>query len=101
MLDRRILGARRFLTYHTQDVIGHHSKFHDKHVGIKLARRESFHIHVSFKFAVELLAFSMGMIKVYDLFIRKVGTCPLGSKFYIMRKQELTMLIYCALGDFH
>ena len=66
-LHGRILGAEGFPAYHPEYIVGHHAEFHDELVGVKLAGREPFHIHVILEFRVVLFAFAMGMVELNDL----------------------------------
>ena len=92
-------SANCTLTDHPEYVVGDHGQFKDQCVSFKLPWREAFHIHVRLDLTVELLTFSMGMVKVDDILVTKSKICPPGIDFDLRYQQVLAILIDRSLHD--
>lgn len=87
----RPAAAYGLLAYHAQYVVGDYGKLHHQLVGIELAGRQPFQIHVCFYFAVELFAFPMRMVQPDDIMVVHSQVCPPGIGFDVIWKQELVL----------
>ena len=59
-------GSQAFLATNPENVESDHAQQHDQGIGGELAAGQSFHIQVGFVFRMELLAFSVLVIRVDD-----------------------------------
>lgn len=91
--------AATFLSDHPQDVIGQNCKFQHQLIGLKLAERQSFQIHVDFDLAVELLAFTREMVGPDDFYVAYPQVCPPGISFYVAFQKQLPIFINGTVYD--
>ena len=77
----------RFLTNHSQNVVGQDCQLQYKLIGVKLTGRKAFYIHIRLDLAVVLLTLTMFMVKPDHIVIRLTEVCPPGIYLDIGRKQ--------------
>ncbi len=92
--------ADGFLPEHPENVICQHCKFQYQSIGFKFAVWQPFQIHICFYFTMELLAFSLGMVKSNDLRVCQPKVCPLGIYLNVIWEQELSLFINGSVYDF-
>ena len=59
----------RFLPDHAKNIVSKYSQFENQFVGIELAGRKTFNAHIGFDFTVELLTFTVSVVKGNNIFI--------------------------------
>lgn len=65
-----------FSVGHAKDVVSMDGKVQNQRICPEFPGRKPFQIHVGSQFAMELLGFSMCMIKFYLFPVDKTGVCP-------------------------
>ncbi len=93
------LPADAFLPNHPQDVIGQDCQFQYQLVGLKFARWQPLHIHVSLDLTVELFTFAVCMIETNDFAIRHPKVCPPGIGLDVAFQKELPIFINGTVYD--
>ena len=88
-----------FLTDHAQEVIGQDHQLQHQTIGGKLARGQTFHVHVGLDLAVVLFTLAMRMVAGYDIIIRPAEVGPPGVYLDVRQCQTLSMFVYGALDD--
>ena len=59
----------RFLPDHAKNIVSKYSQFENQFIGIELAGRKTFYAHIGFDFTVELLTFTVSVVKGNNIFI--------------------------------
>lgn len=96
-LSLGFLLPREFLPYHAQNIVRQDGKLKNQLIRFKLPRRQPLKIHVGFQPALELSAFSMGMIVGDNVPAGKVRVHPPHIDFYIWDKEELSFPARCKI----
>lgn len=89
-----------FLTDHAKNIVSKYSEFENQFIGIELAGRKTFYSHIRFNFAVELFAFTMGMVESNIILITVTEVSPNHIDFNIRYQKKLTVSHGCAFCHF-